>query len=474
MITPDAGPAALSSPDLLAALDGTAARGREVTAELVALLAQCDARQLYATEGYPSLFEFCVARLRLSESQAYHRIQAARAVQCLPLVLERLRAGRISLTAVALLREHLTQANHREVLDWADGRRKREVEMFLRSLDPRPDSTSSLRRLAPPRRSAPSAVAAERATCETAEVFSPSGVSRVPPVAGVSSLGVRSAETVLPLVALPATTPPPEGQWHARQPSTQVGELVPGNTAAPEAHAPSPAPLLAGPALGTYRESRPEVRPTAPGRYSLRVTISQETADKLRRAQALLAHALPAADAAVVLDRALTLLLAQLERRKAGAPRKPRRRACAAGPKPAKTARLDTASPPAVPDVSGPRLPVEAPCPAATESVALASPRPPDTATRPHRRSRYIPAAVRRAVWDRDGGCCAYVSSSGTRCTATAALEFHHRIPFAEGGASTTDNISLACGRHNRVEADRWFNFDRTEFGVAESGRRGV
>jgi hypothetical protein len=61
------------------------------------------------------------------------------------------------------------------------------------------------------------------------------------------------------------------------------------------------------------------VRPTSPTRYSLRVTISEETADKLRRAQALLAHALPTADAAVVLDRALTLLLAQLERRKAGA-----------------------------------------------------------------------------------------------------------------------------------------------------------
>ncbi|MBP7569312.1 MAG: HNH endonuclease [Acidobacteria bacterium] len=79
------------------------------------------------------------------------------------------------------------------------------------------------------------------------------------------------------------------------------------------------------------------------------------------------------------------------------------------------------------------------------------------------RRPRYIPAAVRRAVWDRDGARCAYVSPGGTRCGATARLEFHHRVPFAEGGASTVENLALACALHNRMEAARWFDFVQAE-----------
>ena len=70
MITLDPRLAALSSPALLVALERTAAQGREVTADLIALLAECDKRKLYAAEGYVSLFDFCVARLRLSEAQA--------------------------------------------------------------------------------------------------------------------------------------------------------------------------------------------------------------------------------------------------------------------------------------------------------------------------------------------------------------------------------------------------------------------
>ena len=106
-----------------------------------------------------------------------------------------------------------------------------------------------------------------------------------------------------------------------------------------------------------------------------------------------------------------------------------------------------------------------------TPERASLRPRPLDSTERRRGRSRYIPAAVRRAVWDRDGARCAYVSRSGVRCGATAALEYHHRVPFAEGGASTVDNLALACVRHNALEAKRWFNSDRAEF---EGGASGV
>ena len=48
------------------------------------------------------------------------------------------------------------------------------------------------------------------------------------------------------------------------------------------------------------------------------------------------------------------------------------------------------------------------------------------------RRSRYIPAPVRREVWRRDGGCCSYVDPhSGRRCGSRFLLELDHIVPFA-------------------------------------------
>jgi 5-methylcytosine-specific restriction endonuclease McrA len=80
--------------------------------------------------------------------------------------------------------------------------------------------------------------------------------------------------------------------------------------------------------------------------------------------------------------------------------------------------------------------------------------------------SRHIPAAVKRAVWERDKGCCAFKGSRG-RCTETGLLEYHHVVPFAEGGKTTSDNLELRCRAHNQYEADLWFGASETR-GVRE------
>src|SRR5258706_174093 len=63
--------------------------------------------------------------------------------------------------------------------------------------------------------------------------------------------------------------------------------------------------------------------------------------------------------------------------------------------------------------------------------------------------SRHIPAAVRRAVYERDGGRCRYLDNSGRRCEARDHLEFHHRHPFGLGGDHGVENIRLMCHAHN-------------------------
>ena len=113
-------------------------------------------------------------------------------------------------------------------------------------------------------------------------------------------------------------------------------------------------------------------------------------------------HVVPSGDPAEIFDRALTLLLQDLERRR-----------CAA--------------------VTSP--------PATTKTLGV---------------SRYIPASVKREVWRRDEGRCAYIGREG-RCAERGFLEYHHVQPYAAGGAATTANIELRCRAHNAYEASLLF-----------------
>jgi hypothetical protein len=67
---------------------------------------------------------------------------------------------------------------------------------------------------------------------------------------------------------------------------------------------------------------------------------------------------------------------------------------------------------------------------------------------------RSIPAPVRRAVYERAGGRCAFVDARGRRCEERSRLEFHHRHPHGHGGDRTPGNVSLVCRPHNQYLAE--------------------
>ena len=71
-------------------------------------------------------------------------------------------------------------------------------------------------------------------------------------------------------------------------------------------------------------------------------------------------------------------------------------------------------------------------------------------------RSRHVPAAVRREVWKRDSGQCAFFGRDG-RCTERGFLEFHHVISYATGGPTTVANLELRCRAHNAYERKQSF-----------------
>ena len=58
---------------------------------------------------------------------------------------------------------------------------------------------------------------------------------------------------------------------------------------------------------------------------------------------------------------------------------------------------------------------------------------------------------MKRAVWERDGGRCTFVSESGHRCESRTRLEYDHVEPVAQGGQATVKDLRLRCRAHNQL-----------------------
>lgn len=145
---------------------------------------------------------------------------------------------------------------------------------------------------------------------------------------------------------------------------------------------------------------RPQL--ASPEVYRLQLSVSREAWDQLCQVQDLLQHSIHDGDPSRIFERAIAVLLAEVEKKKIG-----------------KTTR---------PGVVRPTAPT----------------------------SRHVPAHVRREVSERDGGQCAFVGPHG-RCGETRGLEFHHVRPHAAGGTSEASNIQLRCRAHNQHESELFF-----------------
>jgi 5-methylcytosine-specific restriction endonuclease McrA len=150
---------------------------------------------------------------------------------------------------------------------------------------------------------------------------------------------------------------------------------------------------------------RPKLTPLSAQTFALQMTIRASAQEKLGYIQALLGHALPAGEIPELFERALDAYIRELEKQKFCATSRPRRPG----------ARRSSSNP------------------------------------------RHIPASVKCAVWQRDGGQCGFVGENGNRCTARTRLEFDHADPVARGGEATVEGIRLRCRAHNQYEAELVF-----------------
>jgi len=290
------------------------------------------------------------------------------------------------------LSKHLTDDNHRALLARAKHKSSREIDVLVAEVAPRPDVPSQIRAL--PIAKTPVVPVADATECAR-EVLGP---------------GERCVSNRVP-----------------------TGPDGPGQSGAVSEWAPDAFELTAAPSHSAARAAKPvpdrkQVVALAPRRFKIEITVDQCTHDKLRSLQDLLRHQFPSADPAMIVSRAIELLLDETLRKKAAVTGRARS-GIRTGVRP--SALLN-----AQPNGES----------AAGDAPARVTARAP--------RTRTIPAAIRREVWKRDVGRCTFVDEYGRRCKATSCIEYHHVIPYGKGGRHSVGNIALRCRPHNQYQAE--------------------
>jgi hypothetical protein len=311
--------AAMTLPDvdLLARIPVLANGERAATAQLVAHLAALRLRpSLYAAHGCGSLFVYCRQALHLSEDAAANRIHAARACLKFPAILDGLASGELSLSAVRMLRPHLTVENHERVLGRARNARRVDVQRLVAELAPRPDVPSSVRKLPAPRTDFPATTA-----------VIPVSMQAALPGEQTASLQLASANRQASI----------EDSDAARNVSSAAAEPIASSNIEVSRHEQGSLPRA--PSV-----HRPVVQPLSPERYRVQFTMGQDAYDLLRRVQTLLRRDIPDGDTGAIFERALRLLHREVEAAKFG--RRPQRPPAGTGPygKPRDTERAKPAA----------------------------------------------------------------------------------------------------------------------------------
>jgi len=175
-------------------------------------------------------------------------------------------------------------------------------------------------------------------------------------------------------------------------------------------------PQVAAPVGVTALAPRSTSEPLTADLRRLHVTVSKRFMEKLEAAKDALSHSHPGADAEAILEAGLDLVLERAAKRK-GLVKRPRK--------------------------------VVAPV-ATSGDEGSGDPR-------------YVPAAVEREVWLRDGGRCQWALAGGGICGSTHLVELDHIVPVGRGGKPTVAGLRVLCRFHNDLAArevygDAWMD----------------
>jgi hypothetical protein len=417
----DGGLAHLSDGELLANTRQLVGRSNQVFAALLAHLAEVESRGLHRTRACASLYTYCIYELRFSEDAAARRAGAAKLVKRFPVLLPAIANGELHLTGLLMLGPHFTPENIVEVLGRAKFRTKKELTKLVRELHPLPLVPDLVEPLRPEPRPL------RRPTSEEYAASLAPAVRELP-------LGERPKDWANDVNDIGAGSVLFEGVVDGCAP--ELSTLAPVSR---ESLSPAPARVETPPAPARVEPLWAELPPiTGPQQYQVQFSTTEEHVQLIERAKALLARRAPGRSLGELHLEAMRLLVKSLEKRRF-----------------ATTERgLDLE----LTDAQCGERPRASVHDLAEETVTSASESVDEgqAATEPSERGRgrHVPAAVRRAIYERDVARCTYVDARGERCQETHHLELHHRRPFGKGGAHTPANLTLHCRAHNALAAE--------------------
>jgi len=452
---------------------------RNLQADFLLHLAAFDERRAYLEAGYGSLWTYCLEALHLRESAAGRRIAAMKVLRRLPALEAPLRDGRLCLSTAALLGPVLTEENLERLVAQAAFKSKADTEKLLVSIQPRVAPAEGIRRL-------------------------PSSGSLALATGGAPGVAARSADVVeLNAAAASSTTvgaqspAPPAGATTARSvrgPDGDRAEIRPisddlfslrvtidasckaeldllisllshstrGKLSAVLREAIRCAIAKHGKRKGLIEPERKRVdaatRPAANGEATSAASgeatsAATSAASGAARTASSGTNASAAAASATQGAVSTTAAAASTLAGAAGAGAA----GAGAGTAGAGTAGAGTDARGAAGAARGPGDNEKALPPGTLERETGEATAAEGPVPLKRRNPRAIPMAVRRAVWKRDGRCCAWTAPDGKRCGSTWKLELDHIRPVALGGAATLENIRVACIAHNQFHAIQTF-----------------
>ncbi len=405
----------LSNDELLVRLRAHLGRGNVWLAGLLAYLGEVDDRRLYAEQACTSMWDFCVRKLGMSESEAQRRIAVARVLRAFPLARTYLEHGQVHLCALYEMHKHITRDNCEELLRAAAGKTTKAVGEMLAARYPKPDVHASVEPLTP-QPALPAATAGPASPPHACSTRSPPPPEVRPRVEPLSATRYRieltvSRETKEKLERI-------RDLMRHRNPSGDLEKIF-------------------ALALDLLLPKLEKERFGKTSRSTSRTTGAPTT----------LASPTSAASPTAV--------------------------ATANSPTPAAKADSHTAA--ATADSPTPAATVDCHTAAATvrrnTQKMLSSPESEPNApgvAKPARakmttRRRRIPRTTLREVCARDAEQCTFIDAEGNRCPARGFLELDHIKPKALGGGDEAANLRLRCRVHNRLHAERVFGRDYVE-----------
>ena len=160
------------------------------------------------------------------------------------------------------------------------------------------------------------------------------------------------------------------------------------------------------------------VEPLSAARYRIQLNASAQLKQKLEHALDLLSHSNASGDLAVMIERAVDLLIERVEKQRFARNKSPRRSKAGGAKKRGRSVKSR-----------------------AFHAVVRG----------------HIPNDTMRQIVARDGLRCTFVGNDGQRCTARKFIQIHHEDPWARGGGQTVDNLRILCASHNRLLAEKDF-----------------